>query len=342
MPEVVISLQNIDEERALLGHLDRNLRFLRLSYGVEATSRGGKLTLTGTPEGLDSAARKIDHALRIIRENSGTPMEVAELFHSDGDEVEEGGDQLPLKCPASPRSPNQAKYMKAIAEHAVTFGLGPAGTGKSYLAVALALALIKRGDFRKVVLVRPAVEAGESLGFLPGDLEAKVNPYLRPLYDALEELTPRGVFKRYLDEGVVEISPLAYMRGRTLSHAVIILDEAQNTTSAQMKMFLTRMGEDSKVIVTGDMTQVDLPRGTQSGLLHATRVLRQVKGLAFCHLTAVDIVRHPVVRDIVKSYNSYEEHLRQSEARDGDNSAKGGRSGHGGGGSSRRKRTDNS
>ena len=312
MAEVVISLQNIDEERALLGHLDRNLRILRLSFGVEATSRGGKLTLSGSPDDLDGAARKVDQALRIIRENSATPVEVSELFHGEQEEARNSNDPSPssVNTSAKPRSKNQEKYMQAIAENPVTFGVGPAGTGKTYLAVAMAVALIQRGDFRKVVLVRPAVEAGEHLGFLPGDLEAKVNPYLRPLYDALEELLPRGVFRRYVDEGIVEVSPLAYMRGRTLSHSVIILDEAQNTTPAQMKMFLTRMGEDSKIIVTGDVTQVDLPRGTESGLLHATRVLGRVEGLVFCHLSAGDIVRHPVVRAIVKSYNSFDEHMK--------------------------------
>lgn len=319
MPEVVISLQNIDEERALFGHLDRNLRILRLSFGVEATSRGGKLTLTGSPDGIDGAARKVDQALRIIRENSATPIEVSELFHGDVEEVPDGGDdsQLALKCPAKPRSRNQEKYLQAIAENAVTFGVGPAGTGKTYLAVAMAVALIQRGDFRRVILVRPAVEAGEHLGFLPGDLEAKVNPYLRPLYDALEELLPRGVFRRYLDEGIIEISPLAYMRGRTLAHSVIILDEAQNTTPAQMKMFLTRMGEDSKIIVTGDVTQIDLPRGAESGLVHATRVLGRVEGLTFCYLSAGDIVRHPVVRAIVKSYASFDERMKKGDGANG-------------------------
>ena len=325
MPEVVISLQNIDEERALLGHLDRNLRILRLTFGVEATSRGGKLTLTGSPDEIDGAARKVDQALRIIRENSATPIEVAELFQGEVEEVSSNEDpaQPILKCPAKPRSRNQEKYMQAIVENAVTFGVGPAGTGKTYLAVAMAVALIQRGDFRKIVLVRPAVEAGEHLGFLPGDLEAKVNPYLRPLYDALEELLPRVVFRRYLDEGIIEISPLAYMRGRTLSHSVIILAEAQTTTPAQMKMFLTRMGEDSKIVVTGDVTQVDLPRGTESGLLHATRVLGRVEGLTFCHLSAGDIVRHPVVRAIVKSYNSFDERMKQGNGVDGNGSSRG-------------------
>ena len=308
MSELTIALKNLEEERALFGHLDRNLRILRSAYDVDVYSRGGVLTLRGEPDRLEAAARCVNHALTLIRDDGVDAATVADVFR--GEVVgtnEEGSTRTKVRPPAQPRSPNQKRYLKAIEESAVTFGLGPAGTGKTYLAVAMAVALVKSGDFRRIVLVRPAVEAGEHLGFLPGDLEAKIKPYLRPLYDALEDLVPRATLKRWMDEGIVEISPLAYMRGRTLNHAVIILDEAQNTTVAQMKMFLTRMGKESRIIVTGDTSQIDLPGGAQSGLVHAVRVLQKVEGVAFCHLSKADIVRHEVVQRIVSAYNRHDE-----------------------------------
>ncbi|MCA9322833.1 MAG: PhoH family protein [Planctomycetes bacterium] len=315
MSEVTISLRNLDEERVLLGHLDRNLRVLRLAHGIEATSRGGRLTLKGEPEQVQRAAESVQRALEVIRNDSPDPSRVAEIFERDGDKpVEKGGSQNRLRIAVKPRSANQARYLEAMEASDVTFGVGPAGTGKTYLAVAMAVASVKAGHYRKIVLVRPAVEAGEHLGFLPGDLEAKIRPYLRPLYDALDDLLPKSTLKRYMEEGVVEISPLAYMRGRTLNHAVIILDEAQNTTVAQMKMFLTRMGSSSRIIVTGDVSQVDLPGGRESGLIHALRILRRVEGITICSLKQEDIVRHQVVQRIVKAYSSFEERGRQLEA----------------------------
>jgi phosphate starvation-inducible PhoH-like protein len=211
--------------------------------------------------------------------------------------------RLPVPMPAvEPLTPTQAAYVKAIRSHDVVFAIGPAGTGKTYLAVAEAVASLREGRHRKLVLTRPAVEAGEKLGFLPGDFQAKINPYLRPLYDALEEMLRFGDVKRYVEADVIEIVPLAYMRGRTLKHAFIILDEAQNTTPAQMKMFLTRMGADSKVVVTGDVTQVDLPEGTTSGLLEAERVLAGVPGLEILRFSRRDVIRHPMVQRIVDAY----------------------------------------
>ena len=201
-----------------------------------------------------------------------------------------------------PLSENQRAYVEAIVSNDVVFGIGPAGTGKTYLAVAAAVAALREGSFRKIMLTRPAVEAGEKLGFLPGDFQAKINPYLRPLYDALEEMLRFGEVQRSIDNGLVEIVPLAYMRGRTLKNAFIILDEAQNTTPAQMKMFLTRMGSGSKIVVTGDVTQMDLPEGVTSGLVEASRVLRGVKGLAFVEFKATDIIRHEMVQRIVDAY----------------------------------------
>ena len=316
MAEVTISFRDLDEERALFGHLDKNLRALRLAYDVDAVSRGGRLTLSGDPQKIDVAAQRVEQALRMIRDNQLTAHEIGDFFTRDVAKEKEPRDRGPgsIQSVARPRTRNQQSYMELIRTHAVTFGVGPAGSGKTYLAVAMAVTLLKSGDYRKIVLTRPAVEAGELLGFLPGDLEAKIDPYLRPLYDALDELLPRGSCRRYMEEGVVEVCPLAYMRGRTLNNSVIILDEAQNTTPAQMKMFLTRMGMDSKMIVTGDVTQIDLPNPRQSGLVHGLHVLQKVDGIAFCHFDREDIVRHPVVQNIVQAYSSFEEHQRQIEA----------------------------
>jgi len=309
-----ISLKNLEEERALLGHLDRNLRILRQALGVEATSRGGKLTLRGEPTRVEEASSLVQRALGVIRSGKGDATDVAEMFE-ETERVGGNGKARPksrLRINVQPRSPNQKKYLEAMEKSPVTFGVGPAGTGKTYLAVAMAISFIKAGEFRRLILVRPAVEAGEHLGFLPGDLEAKIRPYLRPLYDALEDLLPHATLRRYMEEGIVEISPLAYMRGRTLNNAVIILDEAQNTTVAQMKMFLTRMGDSSKIIVTGDTSQVDLPGGHESGLIHALKVLRRVDSIRFCNLKKEDIVRHPVVQDIVKAYGRFEQRAKDS------------------------------
>jgi len=315
--DITISLRNIDEERTLFGHLDRNLRILRDSYEIDAVSRGGRLTLSGTPAKTQGAARAVEAALEMIRNDGATADRIAGIFKGDDPAEENGNGSAPhgIRYAAKPRTPNQQKYMEAIRDHDVTFGLGPAGTGKTYLAVAMAVSLVKSGLYRRIVLVRPAVEAGESLGFLPGSLEAKIDPYVRPLYDALDELLPRGSLKRLVDEGVIEISPLAYMRGRTLNNCVIILDEAQNASIAQMKMFLTRMGMHSKVIVTGDTTQIDLPRDQPSGLLHVLRVLDGVESMKFCHLKQEDIARHPVVQNIVRAFGVWEERVRQEASR---------------------------
>lgn len=319
--ERTVALRDLDEERFLFGHLDRNLHVLRNALGVEATSRRGQLKLKGPAESIDHAARTVEHALSMIREGRVTdPGAVERLFRaaSRGEAQNGSHDAPPIlhhpghepgreRIHVAARGRNQQSYLDAIAQSTVTFAIGPAGTGKSYLAVASAVRLLKSGQFRKIVLCRPAVEAGESLGFLPGDLQAKINPYLRPLYDALNELLPRGALKRYVEEEIIEILPLAYMRGRTLDHAVIILDEAQNSTIGQMKMFLTRLGQSSKMIVTGDVTQIDLPAYKTSGLIHAVRILDRIPGVAFIQFTKGDIVRHPVVQDILKAYSKDEE-----------------------------------
>lgn len=312
MSERTIPFRDLDEERSLFGSLDRNLHLLRRMYKVDAVSRGGVLKLTGAPEALADAGRVVEEALELIR--SGRPLDVDAVERilrrggGDGERAptEAGG----VRPDVEPRTENQAKYLEAINKSTITFAIGPAGTGKSFLAVAMAVAFLKKGTFRRIILCRPAVEAGESLGFLPGDMASKVDPYLRPLYDALHALLPRMQLERYMDEGVVEILPLAYMRGRTLDHACIILDEAQNTTDTQMKMALTRLGRNSKMIVTGDITQVDLPRKVVSGLARARRVLSGIDGVTFMHLSKVDIVRHPVVADVVRAYSRAEENDR--------------------------------
>jgi phosphate starvation-inducible protein PhoH and related proteins len=313
--EVNIALRDLDEERILFGHLDKNLRLVRLAFDVEAVSRGGRLTLSGDPQRIEAAAQRIEQALKLIRDNQASVAEISELFRQDAAAAQ--GRTSPAQGPpllARPRSRNQEIYMDAIRSHAVTFGIGPAGSGKTFLAIAMAVSMLRAGEFRKIVLTRPAVEAGEHLGFLPGELEDKINPYLRPLFDALDELMPRGTLPRYLEQGIIELSPLAYMRGRTLNNSVIILDEAQNTTAAQMKMCLTRLGQSSKIIVTGDVTQIDLPSVKQSGLMQAVQILQRVPELAFCFLKDEDIVRHPVVRAIVNAYGSWDERQRQEEA----------------------------
>ena len=305
-----IPLQDHDEERVLFGNLDHNLHLLRKLFDVDAVSRGGVLKLSGDPANLEEAGRVVERILDLHRRGQELQGEDVErlLRGAVGVHVgEPGGGPRPLRMLVDPRTENQARYIRAILDSTVTFAIGPAGSGKSFLAVAMAVSYLKCGAYRRIVLCRPAVEAGESLGFLPGDLAAKINPYLRPLYDALHDLLPHSQLKRYMDEGVVEILPLAYMRGRTLDHAVVILDEAQNCTVGQMKMALTRLGCASKMIVTGDITQVDLPRPDQSGLLGARRILTGIEGVAFIHLGKSDIVRHPVVAEIVRAYSRAEE-----------------------------------
>lgn len=218
--------------------------------------------------------------------------------------------------PISPRNANQAKMVRSFRQHDLTFALGPAGTGKTYIAIALAVAALKNKECKRIILSRPAVEAGEKLGFLPGDMKDKIDPYLRPLYDALEDMLPQIKLKEYMESDTIQIAPLAFMRGRTLNDAIIILDEAQNTTRHQMKMFLTRMGMNAKMIITGDVTQIDLPRSVQSGLLQALRILRPVKGIGIIEYEKKDIVRHPLVQRIVEAYESHEKNSDSEEERE--------------------------
>jgi phosphate starvation-inducible protein PhoH and related proteins len=311
--EKVIRIADIDEERRLLGKRDRNAKLLRDLYEVKVTSRNGVLKITGEEDGVRDAARAIHAALERLRSREDASDDEIESIlrriREDGrgekppaDAKTDGGSFEGIGI--RPRTPGQQRYVEALRDSEIVVAIGPAGTGKTYLAVAMAVQCLRHGRVRRIVLARPAVEAGEKLGFLPGDLQAKVNPYLRPLYDALNDILEFGQLRRYMEREIVEIVPLAYMRGRTLDHSFIILDEAQNTTPKQMKMFLTRMGRESRIVVTGDVTQIDLPEPTESGLVHAQRVLAKVRGLDFVFLDREDIVRHPLVQRIVDAYGA--------------------------------------
>jgi phosphate starvation-inducible PhoH-like protein len=271
--------------------------------------RGESLTISGTAEQVERAASVAQGLLDIARIGEAVSVEDVYRFASDGVPVDgplaggEGKIVLPgLRRAIAPKTPGQRDYVQAIASTDIVVGIGPAGTGKTYLAVAKAVESMARKRVKRIILARPAVEAGESLGFLPGDLQAKVDPYLRPLYDALEDMMPPERVQKALELRTIEIAPLAYMRGRTLNDAFIILDEAQNATGAQMKMFLTRLGVNSKVVVTGDKTQVDLPKREDSGLIQIERILPGIEGISFCYLGESDVVRHRLVREIIKAY----------------------------------------
>ena len=297
----------------LCGPLDANLRQIEAALDVGISRRAETFTVTGTPGSVEHAAT----ALRRFHALARKPLSVDDIqlglveIVRAGDAAVPGAEGLPAADAAlrtrrvdlHGRTPNQVAYIQAITGHDITFGIGPAGTGKTYLAVACAVDALERDAAKRIVLVRPAVEAGERLGFLPGDLAQKVDPYLRPLYDALYDLMGYDKAARLFDRQVIELAPLAYMRGRTLNHSFIILDEAQNTTPEQMKMFLTRIGFGSKAVVTGDVTQIDLARGQKSGLIEAERILRDVRGLAFTRFTSADVVRHPLVQKIVDAYD---------------------------------------
>jgi phosphate starvation-inducible PhoH-like protein len=307
MFEATISLTEPQLALSLLGTQDQHLKAIRHALGVAVTHRDGKIRVSGQPEAVAKATTVLEQLKsRAERMGALTDDDVSRVLA--GVNGESGRETVPIDIIATgrtirPRSAGQAQYVESIRRHDLVFAIGPAGSGKTYLAVAMAVEALKRHQIRKIVLVRPAVEAGESLGFLPGDLQAKINPYLRPLLDALREMIDYDQIKRYMEMDVIEVLPLAYMRGRTLNESFIILDEAQNTTVSQMKMFLTRMGEGSKIVASGDVTQTDLPVHASSGLKDALRRLRHIQGVDVVRLTKADIVRHRLVQDIVHAYD---------------------------------------
>ncbi|MEM8885476.1 MAG: PhoH family protein [Planctomycetota bacterium] len=306
-----IPIESPDEIRVLLGINDRNARHFRHAFGVVLSVRNGELQLDGEEDDVRNARQLAEEVItRFRRRGSLDDREVEMILKAGGapaTKPDEGFVRDRSQRTIAPRTEGQKHYVEALRTKDVVFAVGPAGTGKTYLAVAMAVRLLRDGQINRLILTRPAVEAGEKLGFLPGTFEAKVNPYLRPLYDALHDLVGPAQMKKLNESDVIEVAPLAYMRGRTLSESYIILDEGQNTTPSQMKMFLTRMGEGSRMVVTGDVTQVDLPRHIESGLLHATRLLKGVKGVGAVRLTQKDVVRHPVVQRIVDAYEKEEE-----------------------------------
>jgi len=310
-----VSFDNEQEIVALLGRHDENIRYLERVFGVRVVVRDGEIGISGETDEVGHAREAVDALLEAVRQGhilgKSEVRQLAEALQAGesialdkiwGKEILTSDEGKKIRA----RSPGQSNYIEAIKNHDLVFAIGPAGTGKTYLAMAVALAAFKEKEVSRIVLVRPAVEAGEKLGFLPGDLQEKVNPYLKPLYDALFEFVSPEKYTRLLERGTVEVAPLAYMRGRNLNNCFVILDEAQNTSHEQMKMFLTRLGFSSKAIVTGDITQIDLPSPKMSGLVEVRRVLAGVKGIAFCYLTERDVVRHPLVREIVKAYEAFE------------------------------------
>jgi len=326
MTEATLSITNPDEILTLFGPRDQHLRKLRRLFDVRITQRDGRIRISGEGEEAVQRATRTLEKLRHLSRQKGelSPGDIDVAASQEGAITSSSGlnpttDEIDIQHAGrriKPRTPGQSEYVEAIRSHDLTFATGPAGCGKTYLAVATAVEALRAGNIRKIVLVRPAVEAGESLGFLPGDLRAKLNPYLRPLMDALGEMVDYDQARNLMEQDVIEVIPLAYMRGRTLNDAFIILDEAQNTTVAQMKMFLTRMGERSKMVVSGDATQQDLPRGVTSGLRDAIRRLGKINAIGIVKLQTRDIVRHRLVQRIVDAYEDIDQ--QQQNSADGD------------------------
>ena len=311
MPEVKLIFEDNNLARLLYGDLNKNLITIEKTIGVSVKARGNELALKGLKHEVEVAAMALKQLYELLK--AGYPVYPSDVAY--GLRILERSAKVNLKeifldrvyitanqRVVSPKSVNQKKYIDSIRNNDIVFGIGPAGTGKTYLAVAMAISALTSSHVKNIILTRPAVEAGENLGFLPGDMAQKVDPYLRPLYDALNDMLGREKVFDYIERGIVEIAPLAFMRGRTLNSAFVILDEAQNTSHAQMKMFLTRLGFDSKTVITGDITQIDLPGGKKSGLVEASRILKNIKGIGFCSFTDIDVVRHPLVQQIILAY----------------------------------------
>jgi len=309
----IIKLETQQEVQALFGLHDENIRAIEQEFKVKIALRGEHLKVSGTAAKINRSASLIDYLLKGIRsgerEVGKTDLRfLMSNFKRGKDNSSFSVANMGLECHGhgthvGPRTAGQREYTEAIKKHDIVFGIGPAGTGKTYLAMACAVEALKNQEVRRLILTRPAIEAGESLGFLPGDMYEKISPYLRPLYDALYDMMEAGRIEKYLETGIIEVAPLAYMRGRTLNDAFIILDEAQNCTAEQMKMFLTRLGFDSKAVITGDITQSDLPEGRPIGLLQAQEILKDIEGIKFIYFSGSDVVRHALVQRIIEAYD---------------------------------------
>ena len=315
MVERNYEIEDMGKVSELFGSFDFNIKLVEHELNVQIINRGSTLKIMGSEENVNAAHEAVGAMMSVLKNNE--PLTEQGIRYciamakerSAGGIVSLNGDFVCITSKGKPikaKTLGQKDYIKKITENPICFGIGPAGTGKTFLAVAMAVEAFRKKEVSRIILTRPAVEAGEKLGFLPGDLQMKVDPYLRPLYDAMYEMMGVEAYQKYQERGQIEVAPLAYMRGRTLDDAFIILDEAQNTTPEQMKMFLTRIGFGSRVIVTGDITQIDLPDGKSSGLKEAMKVLRNIEGIAFCGLSEKDVVRHPLVQKIITSYEKYE------------------------------------
>lgn len=313
--ERIVSVDRVEDLISVFGFFDENIKRIEEALAVSIINRGNELKVSGEPEAVDKAARALDGLLALASKGESIDEQRVRYLITlvkEGNDAQVAQMAKDVVCitakgkPIKAKTVGQQNYMKAIMKNTVTIGVGPAGTGKTYLAVAAAVAAFRERTVNRIILTRPAVEAGERLGFLPGDLQNKVDPYLRPLYDALYDMLGAETFQKYQERGSIEVAPLAYMRGRTLDDSFIILDEAQNTTKEQMKMFLTRLGFGSKIVITGDVTQIDLPSDKTSGLKDAINVLENVKDIAICRLTSADVVRHALVQEIINAYEKAE------------------------------------
>ena len=320
MFEQIINVERMEQAVSLFGSFDENIRMIEKEFNVSVLSRGSELKISGEAENVAKGARAVNGLLLLI--NKGETLSEQNVRYvislvNDGNEDKLSAMSADCICitakgrPVKPKTLGQKKYIEAIRNNTIVLGIGPAGTGKTYLAVAMAVTAFRAKEVNRIILTRPAVEAGEKLGFLPGDLQQKVDPYLRPLYDALFDMLGAENFQKNQERGNIEVAPLAYMRGRTLDDSFIILDEAQNTTPEQMKMFLTRLGMNSKIVVTGDITQIDLPDGKRSGLIEAVKILKNIDDISVVRFNEKDVVRHKLVQDILKAYEKHDEERKR-------------------------------
>lgn len=320
MFEQIINVERMEQAVSLFGSFDENIRMIEKEFNVSVLSRGSELKISGEAENVAKGARAVNGLLLLI--NKGETLSEQNVRYvislvNDGNEDKLSAMSADCICitakgrPVKPKTLGQKKYIEAIRNNTIVLGIGPAGTGKTYLAVAMAVTAFRAKEVNRIILTRPAVEAGEKLGFLPGDLQQKVDPYLRPLYDALFDMLGAENFQKNQERGNIEVAPLAYMRGRTLDDSFIILDEAQNTTPEQMKMFLTRLGMNSKIVVTGDITQIDLPDGKRSGLIEAVKILKNIDDISVVRFNEKDVVRHKLVQDIIKAYEKHDEERKR-------------------------------